>query len=145
MTDEQTMVQDFHRKFEILVQTAPANPTDETKQLRIRLIQEEFDELKESMAAGNPRRFRGPAPPPAGAALQRPGAAARQACGSDLRRNVEEVDEDEEQDEEAGHGRDSPHDIGDGNTVELASGRHRRLLLSVAAGRRREASRRKSA
>ena len=53
MTDEQTMVKDFHRKFEILIQTAPANPTDETKQLRLRLIQEEFDELKESMATGN--------------------------------------------------------------------------------------------
>lgn len=53
MTNEQTMVEDFHRKFEILIQTAPTNPTDETKQLRIRLIQEEFDELKESMATGN--------------------------------------------------------------------------------------------
>ena len=53
MTDEQTMVQDFHRKFEILIQTAPTNLTDETKQLRVRLIQEEFDELKESMATGN--------------------------------------------------------------------------------------------
>jgi len=53
MTDEQTMVQDFHRKFEILVQTSPANLTDETQQLRVRLIQEEFDELKESMATGN--------------------------------------------------------------------------------------------
>lgn len=53
MTDEQTMVQDFHRKFEILIQTAPTNLTDEIKQLRVRLIQEEFDELKESMATGN--------------------------------------------------------------------------------------------
>jgi predicted HAD superfamily Cof-like phosphohydrolase len=53
MTDEQTMVQDFHRKFEILIRTAPTNLTDEIKQLRVRLIQEEFDELKESMATGN--------------------------------------------------------------------------------------------
>lgn len=53
MTDEQTMVQDFHRKFEILIRTSPANLTDETQQLRVRLIQEEFDELKESMATGN--------------------------------------------------------------------------------------------
>jgi predicted HAD superfamily Cof-like phosphohydrolase len=53
MTDEQTMVQDFHRKFEILIQTAPTNLTDEIQQLRVRLIQEEFDELKESMATGN--------------------------------------------------------------------------------------------
>jgi predicted HAD superfamily Cof-like phosphohydrolase len=53
MTDEQTMVQEFHRKFEILIRTAPTNLTDEIKQLRVRLIQEEFDELKESMATGN--------------------------------------------------------------------------------------------
>ena len=53
MIDEQTMVQDFHRKFEILIQTAPTNLPDEIKQLRVRLIQEEFDELKESMATGN--------------------------------------------------------------------------------------------
>ncbi len=50
MTDEQTMVEEFHQKFEILIQTAPADLTTETKQLRLRLIQEEFDELKESMA-----------------------------------------------------------------------------------------------
>jgi predicted HAD superfamily Cof-like phosphohydrolase len=53
MTDEQTMVQDFHRKFEILIQTVPTNLADEIQQLRVRLIQEEFDELKESMATGN--------------------------------------------------------------------------------------------
>jgi predicted HAD superfamily Cof-like phosphohydrolase len=53
MTDEQTMVHDFHQKFDILIQTAPTNLTDETKQLRVRLIQEEFDELKESMATGD--------------------------------------------------------------------------------------------
>lgn len=53
MTDEQTMVQDFHRKFEILIQTAPTNLTEDIQQLRVRLIQEEFDELKESMATGN--------------------------------------------------------------------------------------------
>lgn len=53
MSDEQTMVEEFHQKFDILIQTGPANLTDETKQLRIRLIQEEFDELKESMAGEN--------------------------------------------------------------------------------------------
>lgn len=53
MTDEQKMVEEFHRKFEILIQPTPADPADDTKQLRIRLIQEEFDELKESMADGN--------------------------------------------------------------------------------------------
>ena len=53
MTDEQAMVEAFHSKFGILVQTAPADLNEETKQLRVRLIQEEFDELKEAMASGN--------------------------------------------------------------------------------------------
>jgi len=53
MTDEQAMVEEFHRKFEIAVQTAPAEVSEDTKRLRVRLIQEEFDELKESMAAGD--------------------------------------------------------------------------------------------
>ncbi|MBX3329288.1 MAG: hypothetical protein KF722_02720 [Nitrospira sp.] len=53
MTDEQAMVEAFHSKFGILVQTAPADLNEETIQLRVRLIQEEFDELKEAMATGN--------------------------------------------------------------------------------------------
>lgn len=53
MTDEQSMVEEFHRKFDILVQAGPMAASEETKRLRIRLIQEEFDELKESMAAGD--------------------------------------------------------------------------------------------
>lgn len=53
MTDEQAMVEAFHRKFEILVRPVPTDLAEETKHLRIRLIQEEFDELKEAMAAGN--------------------------------------------------------------------------------------------
>jgi predicted HAD superfamily Cof-like phosphohydrolase len=53
MTDEQAMVEEFHRKFDILVQVSPTDASEETKRLRIRLIQEEFDELKESMAEGN--------------------------------------------------------------------------------------------
>ena len=53
MTDEQSMVVEFHRKFDILVQASPADASEETKRLRIRLIQEEFDELKESMVEGN--------------------------------------------------------------------------------------------
>ncbi|MEC4891122.1 MAG: MazG nucleotide pyrophosphohydrolase domain-containing protein [Nitrospira sp.] len=53
MTDEQAMVEEFHRKFEIAIQAAPTEMSDATKGLRIRLIQEEFDELKESMAAGD--------------------------------------------------------------------------------------------
>ncbi len=53
MTDEQSMVEEFHKKFDILVQTSPTAASEDTKRLRIRLIQEEFDELKESMAEGN--------------------------------------------------------------------------------------------
>jgi predicted HAD superfamily Cof-like phosphohydrolase len=53
MTDEQAMVEAFHSKFGILIQTAPMDVNEETKQLRVRLIQEEFDELQEAMATGN--------------------------------------------------------------------------------------------
>lgn len=53
MTDEQAMVEAFHSKFEIVVQATPMELKEETKELRVRLIQEEFDELKEAMAAGN--------------------------------------------------------------------------------------------
>jgi predicted HAD superfamily Cof-like phosphohydrolase len=50
MTDEQSMVEEFHRKFGILVQDTPAIPDGPTKELRVRLIQEEFDELKEALS-----------------------------------------------------------------------------------------------
>ncbi len=53
MTDEQSMVEDFHRKFDILVQAIPAIPNRSTKELRVQLIQEEFDELKEALAQEN--------------------------------------------------------------------------------------------
>jgi predicted HAD superfamily Cof-like phosphohydrolase len=53
MTNEQTMVEAFHSRFDILVRTVPTELNEETKQLRVRLIQEEFDELKEAMASGN--------------------------------------------------------------------------------------------
>lgn len=53
MTDEQSMVEEFHKKFDIFVQASPTEVSEDTKRLRIRLIQEEFDELKESMAEGN--------------------------------------------------------------------------------------------
>lgn len=49
MTDEQSMVEEFHRKFEILVQERPTIPNGSTTELRVRLIQEEFDELKEAL------------------------------------------------------------------------------------------------
>ena len=53
MTDEQAMVEAFHTKFEIVTQTTPMDVSEETKHLRVQLIQEEFDELKEAMASGN--------------------------------------------------------------------------------------------
>ncbi len=53
MTDEQSMVEEFHRKFDIPVQTRPAIPDGSTKELRVRLIQEEFDELKEALRQEN--------------------------------------------------------------------------------------------
>jgi len=53
MTDEQSMVEEFHAKFDILVQGSPTAVGEDTKRLRIRLIQEEFDELKEAMTEGN--------------------------------------------------------------------------------------------
>jgi predicted HAD superfamily Cof-like phosphohydrolase len=53
MTDEQSMVEEFHRKFDILIQPRPAIPHTTTKELRIRLIQEEFDELKEALGQEN--------------------------------------------------------------------------------------------
>ncbi len=53
MTSEQAMVEAFHDKFEALVQRIPTDVNEDTKRLRIRLIQEEFDELKEAMAAGD--------------------------------------------------------------------------------------------
>lgn len=46
----QAMVEEFHRKFEIAVGDGPSVPEEGTRQLRVRLIQEEFDELKEAMA-----------------------------------------------------------------------------------------------
>jgi predicted HAD superfamily Cof-like phosphohydrolase len=49
MNDEQRMVEEFHRRFQILVGTAPAVPDESTQRLRVRLIQEEFDELKEAL------------------------------------------------------------------------------------------------
>ncbi len=53
MRDEQAMVEEFHRKFSILAQGTPTELNEETKRLRVRLIEEEFDELKESMVGGD--------------------------------------------------------------------------------------------
>jgi len=49
--DPQAMVEEFHRKFEIAISDRPSLPEDATRQLRVRLIQEEFEELQEAMVA----------------------------------------------------------------------------------------------
>ena len=50
MADEQVMVEAFHRTFDIVVNPVPTVIDRPTRDLRIRLIQEEFDELKEALA-----------------------------------------------------------------------------------------------
>jgi predicted HAD superfamily Cof-like phosphohydrolase len=47
--EPQLMVEQFHRFFDILVQQTPARVDEGTRSLRERLIQEEFEELKEAM------------------------------------------------------------------------------------------------
>ena len=49
MTDEQRMVSEFHRAFEILIASTPTAPDEATRSLRIRLIQEEFEELQAAL------------------------------------------------------------------------------------------------
>jgi predicted HAD superfamily Cof-like phosphohydrolase len=49
MHDAQAMVEAFHRMFGIVTNAAPTPVSDDTKQLRLRLIQEEFDELREAL------------------------------------------------------------------------------------------------
>ncbi len=44
------MVAEFHRKFEIVLRDVPAVPDEATRELRVRLIDEEFNELKEALA-----------------------------------------------------------------------------------------------
>lgn len=50
MTEAQKMVEAFHRTFDIVASEGPSLIDERTKALRIRLIQEEFEELKEAMA-----------------------------------------------------------------------------------------------
>lgn len=50
MENAQAMVKAFHRMFDIVIQEAPTLIDDRTHVLRIRLIHEEFEELKEAMA-----------------------------------------------------------------------------------------------
>jgi predicted HAD superfamily Cof-like phosphohydrolase len=46
--EAQQMVLEFHKEFDIHIAATPSVPDDKTKTLRVRLIQEEFDELKEA-------------------------------------------------------------------------------------------------
>ncbi|HEY5626419.1 MAG TPA: MazG nucleotide pyrophosphohydrolase domain-containing protein, partial [Nitrospira sp.] len=48
--DAQDMVEAFHRMFDIVIHRVPTALDDRTRALRERLIQEEFEELKEAMA-----------------------------------------------------------------------------------------------
>lgn len=50
MTDAQRMVAEFHRTFDIVVAPAPTVPDEATSRLRVRLIAEEFEELREALA-----------------------------------------------------------------------------------------------
>jgi len=49
MTDEQQMVAAFHRAFDIAEAPLPTVPDEAVRSLRVRLIQEEFDELQEAL------------------------------------------------------------------------------------------------
>ncbi len=50
MTNEQIMVAEFHKTFGIHDNAIPALVDEKTAELRIKLIQEEFDELKDAIA-----------------------------------------------------------------------------------------------
>jgi predicted HAD superfamily Cof-like phosphohydrolase len=49
--EAQQMVLEFHKEFDIHVASIPTVPDGKTPALRVRLIQEEFDELKEALEA----------------------------------------------------------------------------------------------
>ena len=48
MYEAQKMVLEFHKEFDIHIAETPSVPDERTQALRVRLIQEEFDELKEA-------------------------------------------------------------------------------------------------
>lgn len=54
MTNEQRMVAEFHKTFGIAVESRPTIPDEPTCTLRVRLIQEEFDELQEALRQRDP-------------------------------------------------------------------------------------------
>lgn len=49
MSGEQQMVAEFHQTFDIAREPVPTIPDEATRLLRVRLIQEEFDELKDAL------------------------------------------------------------------------------------------------
>lgn len=51
MHEAQKMVREFHKTFGLHVAEGPGVPDEKTETLRVRLIQEEFDELKEAVKA----------------------------------------------------------------------------------------------
>ncbi|HZS11158.1 MAG TPA: MazG nucleotide pyrophosphohydrolase domain-containing protein [Nitrospirales bacterium] len=53
MVKEQQMVEEFHRTFDIAVRDTPTVADPATRTLRVRLIQEEFDELKQALEEGS--------------------------------------------------------------------------------------------
>lgn len=50
MSDEQRLVAEFHRAFDIAIGSSPSMPDEATCALRVNLMQEEFDELREALA-----------------------------------------------------------------------------------------------
>lgn len=53
MNPEQQMVDEFHRQFEIRAESRPTVVDDKTHRLRVRLIDEEFAELREALEQGD--------------------------------------------------------------------------------------------
>ena len=53
MSGEQQMVAEFHQTFSIAREVVPTIPDEATRLLRARLIQEEFDELKDALREGD--------------------------------------------------------------------------------------------
>jgi predicted HAD superfamily Cof-like phosphohydrolase len=50
MIEQQRMVEEFHHKFDLCAERDPMIPDEATRRLRVKLIQEEFDEVKEALA-----------------------------------------------------------------------------------------------
>jgi predicted HAD superfamily Cof-like phosphohydrolase len=53
MSDAQDKVEEFHRAFDIVVHLSPTVVDERTRELRIKLIQEEFEELREALTQGD--------------------------------------------------------------------------------------------